>query len=86
MPLSHRQWRRNTIPAVNAIWSPAIKADRALTFDRESDEEVPPPLPDESGEPPPDAKPQSAPDPGKPAAAPAPGKPAAEPPKAAPAQ
>jgi phospholipid-binding lipoprotein MlaA len=50
---------------------------RAETFDRESDEEVPPPLPDESGEPPPDPKPQSAP---------APGKPAAEPPKLAPAQ
>ena len=59
---------------------------RAETFDRENDQEVPPPLPDESGEPPPDAKPQSAPAPGKPAAAPAPGKPAAEPPKAAPAQ
>jgi phospholipid-binding lipoprotein MlaA len=59
---------------------------RAETFDRESDEEVPPPLPDESGEPPPDPKPQSAPAPAKPATAPAPGKPAAEPPKLAPAQ
>ena len=62
---------------------------RAETFDRESDEEVPPPLPDESGDPPPDAPAKAAPAPARPAtpapATPAPAQPPAEPPKPVPA-